>query len=195
MNQYVTGAFIKKLREERKMTQAQLAQRLYISEKAVSKWETGKGFPDISLIDSLADALSVSVIELVSGNDIKNVNRSFNMKKVKLYVCPICSNIIWSTGDAVVSCCGVTLPALEAEDADDEHSINIESVEDEYYVTLSHEMTKSHYISFIANVNDSGCEIVKLYPESDAEARFKKRRACKLYYYCNKHGLFCAPLK
>ena len=67
MNQYVTGAMIKRLRENRKMTQLQLADKLNVSDKSVSKWETGRGYPDISLIEPLAESLGVSVIELMSG--------------------------------------------------------------------------------------------------------------------------------
>lgn len=190
MNQYVTGAIIKKLREERKMTQLELAQKLCVSDKAVSKWETGKGYPDITLIETLADSLGISVIELLSGNDITNKNKSFNMKRAKLYVCPICGNVIASSGEAVISCCGITLPPLEAEECSEEHIINIEKIEDEYFVTVNHDMTKSHYISFLAAVKDDKIEIVKLYPEGNAEARFKINRTYKLYCYCNRHGLY-----
>lgn len=190
MNQYVTGAIIKKLREEKKMTQLQLSEKLLVSDKTISKWETGKGYPDITMIESLADALGISVIELMSGNDITNTNRSFNMAKSKIYVCPICGNIIVSSGEAVVSCCGITLPNLDSERPDEEHGINIEIIEDEYYVTLDHDMSKQHYISFIMAVRDNSYDIVKLYPEGPAEARFKISRVQKFYYCCNRHGLY-----
>ena len=98
MNQYVTGAIIKKLREEKGLTQSELAQKLNVSNKAVSKWETAKGYPDITLIEPLARILGVSVMELLSGNDIINQNRSFNMLRTKLYVCPVCGNVIFATG-------------------------------------------------------------------------------------------------
>ena len=90
MDKYVTGAVIRKLRENKKMTQEELADTLFVSSKAVSKWETGQGFPDISLIEPLAKALGISVIELLSGEDIKNNNQSSNMLKSKFYVCPVC---------------------------------------------------------------------------------------------------------
>jgi transcriptional regulator with XRE-family HTH domain len=150
MNKYVNGTLIKRLREGRNMTQSQLAERLNVSDKAISKWETGRGYPDISLIEPLAEALRVSVIELFSGEDVVNTNRSFNMLRMKLHVCPICGNIIQSTGDAIVSCCGLVLPALEAEQEDESHHFQAERVEDEYYVTISHEMSKTHFISFIS---------------------------------------------
>ena len=190
MNRYVTGPMIRRLREARGLTQLQMAEILHVSDKAVSKWETGRGYPDITLIEPLADALGVSVMELLAGEDVVNNNKSFNMLRMKLYVCPICGNVIQSTGEAVISCCGVTLPALEAEPADDRHPYQIERIEDEYYVTIRHEMTRTHYISFIAAVRDNGFEIRKLYPEGNAEARFDIRRTKKLYFYCNQHGLF-----
>ena len=195
MNQYVTGAMIKRLREEKKITQQQLAETIGVSDKAVSKWETGRGYPDISLVEPLAEALGVSVIELFSGEDVINTNKSFNMRRMNLYVCPVCGNVIQSTGEAVVSCCGITLPVLEAEPADEEHQAMIERVEDEYYVSIPHEMSKSHYISFVAAVQVDGYELRKLYPEGSAEARFKTRLTKDIYFYCNHHGLFKVSLK
>ena len=190
MDRYVTGAVIRRLREKKKITQEELADMIHVSGKAVSKWETGQGFPDISLLEPLAKALDISVIELLSGEDITNTNRSFNMAKGRFYVCPVCGNVIAATGETVVSCCGITLPPLEAEPADEEHTIRKEIAEDEFYVSVDHPMTKDHYISFLAAVSDFGVQLVKLYPEGNAEARFKIDRVRKIYAYCNRHGLF-----
>lgn len=190
MNQYVTGAIIKKLREERGMTQNELAEKLNVSNKAVSKWETAKGYPDITLIEPLARMLGVSVMELFSGNDVTNRNRSSNMLRSKIYVCPVCGNVIFSTGEAAISCCGVNLISLEAEEPDDCHELKTERVEDEFFVTVNHEMSKEHYISFIADVSEDCVQVVKLYPEGNAEARLKLRGTKYIYYYCNRHGLF-----
>ena len=195
MDKYVTGAVIKKLRESKNMTQDELAEKLFVSGKAVSKWETGHGFPDISLLEPLAKALGISVIELLSGEDITNQNKTFNIIKSKFYVCPVCGNVIQASGEALVSCCGITLPPLETEEEDEAHKINIESVEDEYYVTVNHPMTKEHYISFFAAVNDQGVQFVKLYPEGNAEARFKINRVKYILAYCNRHGLYKYKLK
>lgn len=189
-NQYVTGSMIKRLRENKKMTQLELAEKINVTDKAISKWETGRGLPDISLIEPLAAALGVSVIELFSGENVINTNRASNMLRLQFYVCPVCGNVIQSTGQAIVSCCGITLPQLEAEEADSTHNIKIERVEDELYVSVPHEMTKPHHISFIAAVRGDGYEIKKLYPESDAEARFKIAGTKDLYFFCNQHGLF-----
>lgn len=190
MNQYVTGVLIRRLREGRSMTQHQLAEKMMVSDKTISKWENGRGYPDITLVEPLADALGVSIIELFSGENVINTNKAFNMLRMKLHVCPVCGNVILSGGEAVISCCGLCLPALEAEPEDEDHSLRIERVEDEYFVTIPHEMSKTHYISFILAAKDDGVEIRKLYPEGNPEARFKIRRTKHLYWYCNRHGLF-----
>ena len=186
----VTGDAIRSLREAKGLTQEELAERIHVSAKAVSKWETGKGFPDISLLEPLASVLNISVIELLSGEDIRNRNRAFNMLKSVRYVCHACGNAILATGEAVISCCGIVLPPLVTETADEGHPIHAEVIEDELYVSVDHPMTKAHYISFLAAVSDQGMQIVKLYPEGSAEARFKRSRVKCIYAYCNRHGLF-----
>jgi len=190
MNRYITGSMIKEYREESGLTQLQLAERLGVSDKTVSKWETGRGYPDITLVEPLASVLGLSVIELMTGESVCNTNRAANMLKSRFYVCPICGNIIVSAGEAVISCCGVTLPALEAEMPDAEHEMSIERVEDEYYVSLDHDMSKTHHISFLAAIRDDDVEIKKLYAEGAASARFKISGTKWLCCYCNKHGLF-----
>ena len=190
MNTYVTGSTIRQLREARKLTQAELAERIGISSKTISKWETARGLPDISLLQPLAQALGISVIELMNGEYITNRNTSANMLRCKFYVCPICGNVIHSMGSTVVSCCGITLPPLEAEETDEAHTITIENVEDEQFITVRHPMTKTHYISFLAFVTSDRMQMVKLYPEGNAETRMQLRGMGNLYYYCNQHGLF-----
>ena len=189
MSGYVTGGVIKDLRQQKGLTQSELAERLGVSDKAVSKWECGKGLPDVSLLQPLAEALSVSVAELLSGQPVVNQNRAGNMLRGKWYVCPLCGNAIHTLCEAVVSCCGITLPVLEAEEADEAHRIVLQRVEDEYYLTVPHEMTKSHYISFLAHVTADRLEFRKLYPEGEAATRFSLRGGGMLYLYCNKHGL------
>lgn len=189
MDNYITGTAIKRSRELKGLTQTQLAEMIGVSSKAVSKWETSKGLPDISLIEPLAKALSVSVAELLSGNTVINKNISSNILRSKFYVCPVCGNIIRTMGDAVISCCGISLPPLEAEEIDDAHGITVEKVEDEHFITVNHEMTKTHFISFIAYLTSDRVQFVKLYPEGNAETRFQLRGRGCLYIYCNKHGL------
>ena len=189
MDNYITGATIKRLREAKGITQTQLAEQIGVSDKAVSKWETAKGLPDITLIEPLAKALRVSVMELMSGNTVINKNISSNILRSKFYVCPVCGNVIRTTGDTVISCCGITLPPLEAEDVDEAHGVTVEKVEDEHFITVNHEMTKTHFISFIAYLTSDRVQFVKFYPEGNAETRLQLRGRGYLYIYCNKHGL------
>lgn len=190
MDHYVTGSVIRALREKQGMTQAELAEQLCVSDKTVSKWETGRGFPDVSLLEPLGRALHISVPELLCGQAIVNRNRSANMFRSRFYVCPVCGNVIFARGDAMISCCGIQLPAMEAEEPDEVHGLKTEHAEDEIYVSSGHPMIKDHYLSFIAYMTPDDCEMRALYPEGNAAARFFFRGSGKLYACCNRHGLF-----
>lgn len=190
MNNYISGKIIKELRERKKYTQLELANIIGVSDKTISKWETERGLPDITLIKPLAESLGVSIIELMNGEYIINKNKSSNMLKSRFSVCPICGNIIHSMGENVSSCCGINLPNLEAELEDEKHLINVQQINDEYYITLNHKMTKEHYISFIAYITMDKCEIIKLYPEQNSEARFFNKGKGIIYIYCNNDGLY-----
>lgn len=187
---YVTGNTIKELREKKGHTQKQLADLLGVSDKTVSKWETGKGLPDVGIISELASLLGVSLAELLAGEYVVNGNRSGNMKKISYYVCPVCGNVIQATGNGSYSCCGILLPQMEAEEGDAQHEIRIEEVDGEYYVSLQHDMSKNHSISFLAYVTANHAQMIKLYPEQSAEGRFAKRGHGFLYACCNRHGLY-----
>ncbi len=188
--QYITGTTIRSLREQKQLTQKQLAEILSVSDKTISKWENGRGLPDISILMELAAALGVSVPELLTGELAVNSNRSCNIRKMSFYVCPVCGNVIQSIGMGAFSCCGVSLPPLEAEAAEGEHGLCIEESDGDYYITMEHPMEKSHYISFICYVNAERTEFVKLYPEQNAACRIQKRKRGIFYAYCNRHGLF-----
>lgn len=190
MNQYLTGSMIRNLREKANLTQAELAEKLSVSDKTVSKWETGKGYPDITLLEPIAALFKISVAELLSGNSISNANISGNMLRSKLYICPVCGNIIHTMGEAAIHCHGISLTPAQAELTDENHQIFIEGVEDEYYVRIEHPMTKKHYISFIAALSPDNIQLVKLYPEGNAETRLKMRGVKRILFYCNRDGLF-----
>lgn len=190
MNSYVTGAMIKKLREEKNLTQEQLAQILNVSGKTVSKWETGQGLPDISLLEPIARALDISVIELFKGENVVNRNRASNVLKSVCYVCPVCGNGILALGQAVVSCCGITLPEVVPEEANEEHAISCVSDDGEYLASVDHPMQKGHYITCLIAVSDNEVQYVKLYPEGEAMTRFRVNRVKRIYAYCNRHGMF-----
>ncbi len=195
MNQYITGAVIRELREKKQLTQAELAEKLHVSDKAVSKWENGKGYPDISLLESIAAVFDISVAELLSGRTISNMNVSANMMRSKFYVCPVCGNAIHSMGEAVIHCHGIQLTPAQPEETDEDHMIFIEGVEDEYYVRIEHDMTKQHYVSFIAALSMDRIEMIKLYPEGNAEGRFKVRGVKRILFYCNRDGLFSVDVR
>lgn len=188
--EYITGATIKMLREKQNITQKELADKIGVSDKTVSKWETNRGLPDLCIIEDLAGALGVSLSELLTGKLKTNENVSGNMRKMQFYVCPICGNVINSTGEGSFSCCGIDLPCLEAEKPCEGHEINIEQIEDEFCITMSHTMSKSHYISFVSYITTDTFEMKKLYPEQDICVRFKRKGHGIICYFCNKHGLF-----
>ena len=190
MNQYITGTIIRELREKNRLTQAELAEKLFVSDKTVSKWENGKGYPDISLLEPIAKVFGISVSELVSGKAVSNVNVSANMMRSKFYVCPVCGNVLHSMGEAAIHCHGVPLTPAQAEPSDEDHMILVEGVEDEYYVRILHDMTKTHYISFIAALSPDRLQMVRLYPEGNAEVRFKINGVKQILFWCNRDGLF-----
>lgn len=192
MGRYVTAEIIKSLREGKRLTQRELASAVGVTDKAVSKWESGRGLPDISLIDALAQALGVSVAELLTGDVRENANRAGNMMRSKFYVCPICGNVVHAMGEGSFSCCGVQLMPQEAEDADEDnaHRVRVERIENDWYLTLDHPMTKQHYLSFAAYVTSDTVSLKKLYPEQSPEVRFPMRGSGLLYVFCNQHGLF-----
>lgn len=189
MDNYTVGAAVRLLRKKRGLTQAGLAALIGVSGKAVSKWENAKGLPDISLLEPLSAALGVSVSELMTGRHIENRNVSCNLLRSAFRVCPVCGNIIYASGDAAISCCGTALTPLEAKDTDEDHRISIQQTQDEYFLSLSHDMTKAHYISFAAFVTQDRMQFVKLYPEGGCETVMPLRSAGTLYIYCIRHGL------
>lgn len=185
-----TGQLIRQLRAEKGFTQKEIADRLNISDKAVSKWERGCGCPDISLVNELAELFEVSAETLLSGSIEENEKTGGNMKKTLFYFCPECGNITASTGNTDIVCCGRKLQALVPQESDDIHTPEITEVEDEYYITLPHPMTKEHYIVFTAYVTDSCCFIMRHYPEQDPSFRFPHMHNGCFYFLCSKDGLF-----
>ena len=187
------GNLILQLRKEKNMTQKQVADLLNISDKTISKWERGLGCPDVSLLSELSKIFDINIEKILLGDLEPNDMEGGNMKRIKFYVCPNCGNIITSTGEGEMSCCGRKLKALTPSIIDDNHEISVEEVENDYYVTINHEMSKEHYISFVAYVTYDRVLLIKLYPEQSPTVRFP--RLCgkfergKFYIYCNQHGL------
>ena len=182
-----TGRLIARLRKEKGLTQKNIADSLGISSKTVSKWETGLGFPDLSLWPDLSTILGAEISQLMEGEIVPNKPDNGNMLKVKFYVCPDCGNILFSTGSASVFCCGKKLEALQVSGST--INFNAELSDTEYYITLDHEMTKEHYISFAALVKNDRVYMLRLYPEQNPSFRLPAIKGARLFLYCVKHGL------
>ena len=194
MNYEKVGSVIYQLRKEAAMTQQELADKLFISNKAISKWERGQGCPDVSLLGSLSEVFGVNIEKILAGDLSPNSADGGNMKRAKFYVCPMCGNILTATGDAEISCCGRKLEPLVSKTADAEHQLHVEVIEDDYYITFEHEMSKDHFLNFFAYLDYDRVTLVRLYPEQGGEVRFPKRGRGKLLFGCSKDGLFCWKL-
>lgn len=189
MDPIKTGQLIRTLRREKGLTQQQLAQRLLVGDKAVSKWERGAGCPDVSLLPALSDALGAGLESLLAGELDANESTGGNMKQTKFYVCPDCGNIVTASAEAVLSCCGRSLTALEPRKAEEAHCLTVEPVENELFITSGHPMEKAHYISFLALLRGDSLWLRRMYPEWDLQVRFPAVHG-KLLWYCSQHGLF-----
>ena len=194
MNLCEIGKLLCDLRKDKKMTQKQVADKLGILPKTVSKWETGHGFPDVSFVSALADILGVSERTILSG-DLKRNNKDVgNIKRIKFYVCPRCGSIMQGVGGCQVICCGEPLVPLKSKPTDECHMLNVSEIENDYYIEFNHGMTKGHYISFAAFVGFDKVITIKLYPQQDAVVRFPKVCRGTLYFYCTNHGLFACEI-
>lgn len=185
-----TGNLILKCRKERGFTQLELANAIGVSDKAVSKWERGLGCPDVSLLRQLSEVLKINTDSILSGSIKENDTDGGNMKRIKFYVCSECGNIISAVSDAEISCCGRKLTPLTPQKAETPHIAKIEHIENDWFVTIPHEMTKSHYITFAALITTDRVTIVKLYPEQEAQFRLPFVLGARLCFCCNKHGLW-----
>ena len=185
-----TGERIRLLRLEKNLTQKQLADLLYLSDKTISKWERGLGCPDVSLLADLSALLGVTIEEMLEGRSSPHEITGGNMKQTKYYFCPACGNLTLCTGEAAVSCCGRKLEAHQPQKADEAHRLTAQQVEDEWYITTDHPMTKDHYLSCLIFATGNKLELIKQYPEWDLSARIARRGHGMLLWYCVQHGLF-----
>lgn len=194
MDQYVKGETLRRLREEKGLSEFDLAEKLGVGFDLIMKWEEDQAYPDISLLKPIAKALDTTVEQILDGVEVVSTNRNTDINESKFYVCPVCGNIITSAGNVEIRCCNVTLQPQEEQFCDDDHMIESEESDGEYYVTVEHEMTKEHYISFLAFMGGDGVHVSKMYPEWYCQSRFPLGRG-KLYCYCNIHGLFCKDVR
>lgn len=191
MDQIKTGKLIRFLRQKQNLTQLALAEKIHVSDKTISKWERGCGAPDIALLPLLSDALSVDMEALMKGTLEENDISNGNMKKLRFYICPGCGNLMFTTDDADICCCGQKVTSLSAQKVGPEHRLNITRDDSEWYITTGHEMRREHYISFLAFLTGDTLILKKLYPEWGLETRLPFFAHGTLFWYCTQHGLFC----
>ena len=195
MNPQETGRLISRLRRERGLTQRQVAEALHVSAQAVSKWERGLGCPDVSLLPPLAGIFGVSAERLLAGDLAPNDLEVGNLKKLKIYLCPDCGNIVTAAAEGEFHCCGRKLEPLTPCPADEAHAASVQPVEEDLYVTFSHPMEKGHFIRFALWLGIDRMLLVRLYPEQGGEFRIPNLRGGgKLYLCCSRDGLYEVPL-
>lgn len=194
MNQIQTGQLIRQLRLARRMTQRTLAERIGVTDKAVSKWERGCGVPDVETLPILADVLQADVKALLSGSLDEAKSASGNLRRVCFFVCPVCGNVVAAAAPASICCCGRKVQALKPQRLSDAERLNAVRDDGEWYITSPHEMTRSHHIRFLAAVSTDTVYLRHLYPEWTLETRLPMLPHAKLVWYCTKHGLFEQPL-
>ena len=136
------GQLILQLRKEKGLTQREIAAQLNISNKTVSKWECGKGAPDVSLWEGLSAILGADVLKLLQGELNPNHLDTGKIDNVRFYVCPNCGNILTSTGRANISCCGRRLSPLSATLEIAGHEISVEEMDIDFFITIKHDMSK-----------------------------------------------------
>ena len=189
MDQQKIGRLIRRLRKERGWTQLQLAEKMHISDKTVSKWECGAGCPELSLLPELSRLFCADLEQLLAGELAQNGPQAGNMKKMRFHVCPVCGNLVLSLKDAGVSCCGKKLAALAPQKAEGPEKLRVEQVENDFFITASHPMERDHYLSFAALLTGAALVVRKTYPEWDFQVRIPVLAHGTLLWYCTRHGL------
>ncbi len=190
MNNIKVGELIRRLRKENHMTQQKLAEKLHVSDKAVSKWERGLGCPEVSLITELSRIFEVDMQNLLSGELNRNELLGGNMKKMKFYVCPTCGNLVASMIETSVTCCGRKLKAITPVKATEEEKLSVQIIENDFFISSENEMTRDHYITFVGLMTSDTVMLKKQYPEWNLQLRIPVFAHGRLLWYCNKHGLF-----
>lgn len=190
MNQIKIGTLIRNLRKGKKLTQKQLADLITVSDKTISKWETGAGLPDIAIIAPLSEILEVDLSKLLMGEISENIPVIGHLQRGHFHVCSTCGNMTYSTGNAEIFCCGRKLSALAPQPTDDQHRLEITISDEGTYITSPHPMLKSDYISFVAIVKPDQLHLIKLYPEWQLEVHLYEKIKAPIYFYSTTGGLY-----
>lgn len=190
MDNIQIGQRIRAARLGKNMTQQQLGEALGISGKAVSKWETGRGAPEVDCLPRLSTILGLDLSALLEGQREEQEMVNGNFKKMKFYVCPHCGNLVVSAERGDFSCCGHVLEALTPQKPDEAHSVTIAQSDGDWFLTAKHEMTRQHYLSFAAFLTGDTAIVKKCYPEWDFQVRIPRISHGIFLWYCTSHGLF-----
>ncbi|QQK08787.1 helix-turn-helix domain-containing protein [Miniphocaeibacter halophilus] len=181
------GELIYNLRKEKGLTQKNIADKLNISNKTVSKWERGLGCPDIALWNDLSEMLNIDISQMMTGELSLNKKDIGKISRIRFYTCPNCKNILTSTGEATIFCCGRKLDPLIPK-KNEFVNVKIKITDVEYYITTDHEMNRKSYILFAAYVKNDNVFIRRMYPEQSPNFRIPYTPNGKLYIYSTKFG-------
>lgn len=188
MNAQKTGSLILEARTKLNMTQRELAEKINVSEKAVSKWENGRGCPDITILPSLSQALQIDIESILRGDLSKNKSKGGNMQRLKIYRCPECGNIITSTNQIELSCCGHTLKELISENEPDSSIIkSIEESDNQFFVTFKSRMTKTDYIAGVVTSTYDRTTVIPMFAEQEPSVTLPQISGVKVYVITNNN--------
>lgn len=195
MNAEKTGSLIRSLRIKKGLTQKELAQMICVTDKAVCKWEKGRGCPNITLISQLSKVLEVDIQSILQGYLDKNKKIGENMNHLKFYKCPTCGNLVTSIKSVELSCCGNKLSPVSAQTrSDPEYQPVIQEFDGQYSIIFNHPMTKSNYISQVIVVRYDQIMTVNLYAESEAIITIPQVRGIRLFVITNKSELIAVTV-
>lgn len=195
MNAEKTGNLIRSLRIKKGLTQKELAHMICVTDKAVCKWEKGRGCPNITLISQLSKVLEVDIQSILQGYLDKNKKIGENMNHLKFYKCPTCGNLVTSIKSVELSCCGNKLSPVSAQTrSDPEYQPVIQEFDGQYTIKFNHPMTKSNYISQVIVVRYDQIMTVNLYAESEAIITIPQVRGIRLFVITNKSELIAVTV-
>lgn len=195
MNAEKTGNLIRSLRIKKGLTQKELAQMICVTDKAVCKWEKGRGCPNITLISQLSKVLEVDIQSILQGYLDKNKKIGENMNHLKFYKCPTCGNLVTSIKSVELSCCSNKLSPVSAQTrSDPEYQPVIQEFDGQYSIKFNHPMTKSNYISQVIVVRYDQIMTVNLYAESEAIITIPQVRGIRLFVITNKSELIAVTV-
>ncbi len=195
MNAEKTGNLIRSLRIKKGLTQKELAQMICVTDKAVCKWEKGRGCPNITLISQLSKVLEVDIQSILQGYLDKNKKIGENMNHLKFYKCPTCGNLVTSIKSVELSCCGNKLSPVSAQTRrEPEYQPVIQEFDGQYSIKFNHPMTKSDYISQVIVVRYDQIMTVNLYAESEAIITIPQVRGIRLFVITNKSELIAVTV-